>query len=222
MKVLLLIHGKLRTGKDEMGLILTNMCHFHNQPSRIVKFADALKADCEKHLAPVLNLVTEVTEELIGNIPKDHPDYAYLTELANRIISSKDNWYDIKTGLTRLLLQTVGTEFARKANDDVWVNRMVESIQADTASHVFICTDMRFENECFLEEKFTKEARANMKFVRIKIIRGTNDDVGVAGHASEAGLPDEYFDYVIDNNGTLRDYHDSIRSIFHEVMRPIL
>lgn len=220
-KILFLIHGKLRTGKDEMGKVIENRFADLSVNTKTVKFADALKQDCETHLAPVLELVNSVVSSLIDAVPEYHPKRGELIELANKIVSTGENWYENKTLLTRLLLQTCGTEFARKANDDVWVDRMVKSVRDGTET-VYICTDMRFENECFIEEKFPIDERMNMAFIRIKVVRGTDSEVGVVGHASEAGLPDEYFDYIIYNDGTLEEYHQSVNAVVDTVLEGIV
>lgn len=73
----------------------------------------------------------------------------------------------------------------------------------------FIITDMRFPNEL--------EAVKSRKGITIRVNRGTVERTGKViirdEHPSETGLDNATFDYVIENNGTIKDLVDQIRII---------
>lgn len=98
----------------------------------------------------------------------------------------------------RWLLQTLGTDYARKRNPNIWIDKLFDSLP-DTNEAILI-TDARFHNEF--------EACKKHGFMLVKIqasdqvrqLRGADK----RAHASEVDM-DEYtdYDYIIDNNGSL-------------------
>lgn len=136
------------------------------------------------------------------------------------IITKPENWYENKTELTRLFLQKIGTEFCRATDNDVWVKRFVDSVckLGDLSVLKYItCSDLRFENEAYIEEFFTKEERKYIDIVRVKIIRGSAEVNGVIGHASESGLPDNMFDFIVENNYDLKVLEECANTIIDSI-----
>lgn len=95
----------------------------------------------------------------------------------------------------RLALQTLGTEWGRTLYDPIWAETATRTMQRSVGKDPrFVVTDVRFRNEVDI----LREAGA--KLVRLK--RGSQ----AFAHPSEAemaAMPDELFDFVIDNQTTL-------------------
>ena len=116
----------------------------------------------------------------------------------------------------RELTQLFGTEFGRNMIDpDIWVNVANTMYQgaknapeyAGTYQGIAI-SDVRFENEA-------KWIHDNGGVV-IKI---TRPGVGpVNGHVSDKGLSDEHIDYVIENDGTLDQFHEKVLNTVQAVI----
>jgi hypothetical protein len=109
----------------------------------------------------------------------------------------------------RKFLQWIGTEWARAISPNVWtdiVKRKIEAIPIDTT---IIVTDVRFPNEADM-------LRA-MGFTLVKIHRDMDKRQDVpanTGHASEVAMANYQWDMVIENNGSLDDFHDKLRHEF--------
>lgn len=100
----------------------------------------------------------------------------------------------------RAFLQRLGTEGIREIlGPDVWVNYMVEHLPLGPV----VIPDVRFINELEMPERY-----AGLHGVSVWV-----DRPGVVApntHISEATLRPEWFDYRINNNGTLVDLADSV------------
>lgn len=101
----------------------------------------------------------------------------------------------------RRMLQVLGTEVGRRMiGQNVWVDAVFKSL--DPAKK-YVFTDVRFENE--------HQAIDSRLGTLIKINR---PGVGpVNDHPSDAGLPDKWFDTIINNDGTLKDLHTKVRDV---------
>lgn len=97
----------------------------------------------------------------------------------------------------RFLLQTLGTEWGRDlVSSDIWVTicrRRIEAIQKH--GYGVSVADVRFVNEAV--------ALREMGGVIWRIRRPSAE--AVESHSSEAGLPDELVDEVLDNDGSVAD-----------------
>lgn len=127
--------------------------------------------------------------------------------------------YLVKT-TPRLLLQLIGTEAGRNIiHPNVWINSLFsdykgvnnwdylqeptkEEYERDSIYPNWIITDMRFENEL--------EAVKQRGGITIRVNRGEPKE---NEHASETGLDNATFDYVIDNNGTIEELVEKVRII---------
>ena len=97
----------------------------------------------------------------------------------------------------RKLMQTLGTEWGRNLiSETIWLDtaerRIVKALQE---GRMAVVTDVRFPNEAQLIHR--------LGGVVWKIERPGIESV--AAHVSEAGLPAELVDRVIDNSGTIAD-----------------
>ena len=105
----------------------------------------------------------------------------------------------------REMAQTLGTEWGREhVSDTLWVDlaKSIISTLEEQGCPLVIIPDVRFENEAKMLQEYDNG-------YLIKIERDV-DAVGIDGHASEAGIGDEYIDAVITNDASLEEYHEAI------------
>ena len=122
----------------------------------------------------------------------------------------------------RLLLQTIGTDIVRAINPNIWINSLFQyytisdlalakmrrkgftPISSFLALPNWIITDVRFPNEV----KAIKEKDG----IIIRINRETDY---ISNHSSEIALDDyEDFDYVIENDTTIAELKEKVKSIW--------
>jgi hypothetical protein len=111
----------------------------------------------------------------------------------------KDRWF----------LQTVGTEWARSKNPNVWIDLLIKKVNDVESSTNIYNSDVRFKNEF--------DALKKNGFILIKLKRNVVEiDNGSVGHISEVELdsiPDSNWDYVIDNNDGIEELYRKLDSI---------
>lgn len=111
----------------------------------------------------------------------------------------------------RYLAQTLGTEWGRKlVHDDLWVKLTEQRLRLwhvwGKLGQVIVIPDVRFENEA----KWVREHGTLLHLVR----NGADGNVGIAGHASEAGIAPAAGDLKLENNGTLDDLYAALAALF--------
>jgi hypothetical protein len=111
----------------------------------------------------------------------------------------------------RYLAQTLGTEWGRNlVGGDVWVHacerRFRDAHVWGAPGKFLVVPDVRFANEA----AWVREHGTLLHVVR----RGADGNVGIPGHASEAGIPPVGGDILIENYGTLDELHASVAAIF--------
>jgi hypothetical protein len=108
-------------------------------------------------------------------------------------------WDEAKSiGDVRALLQRMGTEAGREIHgEDVWVDLAFRAL--DPEGH-YVFTDVRFPNEA---GKFIR--MSPFKSLLLKVNRPGVTSVNE--HVSDAGLPDDWFDTLVENDGTIEELH---------------
>jgi len=103
----------------------------------------------------------------------------------------------------RQLAQTLGTEWGRQQDSDLWLKLAMQKVDHYRKSMDFVLTDVRFENEA---------AAIRNRGGEIWHITGRQGVlVGCTGaHTSESGVMLHQNDKVIDNRGSMLDLEDSI------------
>lgn len=112
----------------------------------------------------------------------------------------------------RVAAQRLGTEWGRGLNENLWVLLLLRRVRA--SGHPIVCiSDVRFENEAAL-------IRSNGVLCHV---RGRDTTVvgDAAAHASEAGVDPGPGDYVIHNDGSLRDLGVLARNFKHNYVEPL-
>lgn len=131
----------------------------------------------------------------------------------------------------REALQTLGSEFGRSIHPDLWVNVMFRQTVPTLRNPAWfgwhwtpppasgearvVIHDVRFANEVTAIRRLWPCDKAHI----VKLVRERASVVvgGIAGHASEAGLPDDLFDLVCkvpEGLERLRHYYDAIWKTF--------
>jgi len=108
----------------------------------------------------------------------------------------------------RKFLQFIGTEWGREKDNDIWVKLCVEKSKKIEGN--IYNNDCRFENEL--------DALRDAGFTCIKINRSNSFKNrvgnGSLSHISEKGLDDDLFDYIVDNNSSIDEFHKKLEQIY--------
>jgi hypothetical protein len=193
--MLLGISGYAQAGKDT---IADRLCEVHGFER--VAFADLLRR-CAEALDPIVGLhitpAIEITHA--GDLTPQFidPDAAVITYTQALAIygyeESKSRFPEF-----RGILQRLGTDVGRKLLDDnIWVDATLASLQDGVD---YVITDARFTNEA--------QAIIDKGGLMVRVER---DGTGpVNDHPSETALDDWFFDYTIQNNGTIEELNDKV------------
>jgi hypothetical protein len=107
----------------------------------------------------------------------------------------------------RRLQQVFGTEVVRdNLGQDFWIDLAFKKIEEQKLEKVVI-TDIRFPNETLAIN------REMGLLIKIKSNRLQHNDK----HASEQDLPDYHFDRIVENNRSLEEYEETIKSVCKEL-----
>lgn len=179
MKTVILVSGKLQSGKNTFADLVKEYITDVVQES----YAGPLKNECKEVFSRLTDYLNSISDILDVNLH-----------------TTDDNWYENKTPLTRILLQTYGTDiFRNKVSESWWLDKLVERIKL-SQNKFFIITDVRYQNEI---DRFTSED-VNVFKIRVERTKDyfTEEDL----HGSETGL-DNYknWDYKIQNDGSIDD-----------------
>lgn len=175
MKALILISGKMQTGKDTVGNFIYECLPNHNYIPKLYALADDLKIMCQESFTKI-NTMYNLTVE---------------------------NWWDKKTTLTRAILQNVGTELVKgHIDEDFWAKRLGNKINKDYDICDFdvpIITDVRFVNEIECLQKWAYEW--NIPLYLIRVDGETDENEVITEHVSENDLDGwEGWSYIILND----------------------
>jgi hypothetical protein len=118
----------------------------------------------------------------------------------------KDSPHPALGGKTiRYALQTLGTEWGREMiSNSLWVDTLL----ARSASKNVVISDVRFLNEL-------SAIRDNGGII-IKVVR--DFEISESLHQSEEGIPDELVDYIIENTGSIDEYHINLHSVMSSIL----
>lgn len=216
--------GKINSGKNQYAEYLNDEFTARGLKVKQDLYAGDLKrfsVDDFKVLGKVLKEKVEAIKAQFGAFFDAKDGYSLglqqaITDSLDELTFVDDNFFEDKTDITRVLLQTYGTEIARKRFDDhFWIKTMAERINGDTENDVLIVTDARFPNEIEDIQAYINGWRV----VPIRINRDIPRDAIQQEHPSEVAL-DDYccFEYIIDNNGTLEDLKESSVRVTEDIL----
>jgi hypothetical protein len=93
----------------------------------------------------------------------------------------------------RLALQTLGTEWGRTLSKDVWVRLALREIEESDRT-LWVIPDVRFKNEM--------GAIREMEGGHVLRLTRGEQQYAHASEAEMAEIPDDFFDYLVNNKGT--------------------
>jgi len=134
------------------------------------------------------NYLVSKNEGVVLNFSDPVYDIMYYTQRVCGFSEIKD----------RDLLRLIGT-WARNKDADTWVNILINKILHINNKNIFV-SDVRFPNEY--------DALKKLGFLIVKIERSGNENL--RNHESETALEGYEWDFIIDNNGSLEDFHDKL------------
>lgn len=236
MNNLIGITGLKASGKDTVAIILAMI--YHNYENYVIKktIEDRLivysSYEIKKFAQPIKEFVANVLgvdaammedrefkettlgEEWAKHILYRQDDFGDLEvhdsfntyeELEKRYGNHKDGAgfyiYEKQYHTSRTLIQQIGTEVCRQIHPDFWVNSLFKDY---TSESKWIISDCRFDNEA--------EAIKSRGGIIIKVERDVDSQ---DSHVSEKGVSDKYVDIVIDNNGSMEDLVEEVKTILY-------
>jgi len=204
-----MLGGKIHSGKNLAAKIAKEWLESQGLKVDCEMLAKGVKDGCKRDFAVLASYLNELSQEArrSGN-----------DMLADLLHIKDENWYEDKTALTRILLQTYGTEIFRKnVAENWWTEQLVKRVKENKADVVLV-TDFRFPSEYHDLKKAFPETST------LRIWRGnkegfvdTNDSTQT--HDSETALDHFVFDYEIDNNGTIEELETRIKEIFSNCLK---
>lgn len=194
--VLLLISGKLQSGKNTLADLITAEAEKRGATVAQGLFARALKENCRDDFMLLSNFLSSERAKLLEAYPELPPETLSWMDV------QEHQWWDKKTGYTRTALQLYGTDiFRKRVSESYWVDKVREEAGASSAQ-LFIVTDTRYPNEVEL-----KDVGGDREVLTLRINRPSLTREGVEEqHTSETAL-DDYasWDFLVSNEGSMRD-----------------
>lgn len=180
------LSGYARAGKDEAAKALAELGYER------IAFADKLR-----DFLSALNPIVGVT---------DYGD----TNVRLKDVIDEHGWDGYKNSEwvseIRPLLQRLGTEAGREVLwDSIWIDAALHSLEEDGK---YVITDARFPNEA---DAIKSRGGRLWRIERLGNGPAVLPDGTV--HRSETSLNNWKFDETINNDGTLEEFHDKIRSL---------
>ena len=204
------ICGFIGSGKDTVADYLVNLHHFRRE-----SFANTLK---------------DAVSAVFG---WDRTMLEGRTKQAREWREQVDAWWAQRLGIPHLtprwILQNWGTEVCRKGfHDDIWIASLENKLRASTDD--IVISDCRFPNEIAAIKKaggrvvrVVRGAEPEWYQLAVSRNRGPNsnsswalsgrklEQLGI--HASETAWVGTKFDAVLDNNSTLEDLYQQVKSL---------
>jgi hypothetical protein len=214
MKKVIIISGKLRAGKDTLASFMMEEFSRNNQTLVHEFFAKRLKDGAKEDFKGLQTVVNGLVDDIIS-LPSLQ-DSADAIELLEEFKWNDDNYFDIKTPITRALLQIYGTEiFRERVNTNHWVDLVINAINKSDEEY-FVITDARFENEIYRIMENCPDSNVITIRVNRNIDRGNPADE----HQSEKGLDNyENWCYIVDNFSDLKYLNNRAIEIAQEIIK---
>lgn len=228
MKKVILVSGKLESGKNQFADYLKQAYEINNISIRQDLFARTLKNNCREDFKILIRDINEIAVNLKTQIT-EHQKYLLLTyprherfhtepfndvyAKINDLITTNEHFYEEKNTITRNLLQIYGTDiFRKRVHNNYWVELLINRIK-QSQEEVTIVTDVRFPNEIELLDNDPE-----LDIIAIRIERDMDRTKKINTHISETSL-DNYinWNYIVDNNETLEELWRALELIFEEL-----
>lgn len=118
----------------------------------------------------------------------------------------------------RMLLQWLGTEWGREhISETLWVDlwkAQVEEILEQNSRCIIVSDDVRFDNEAHM---ITSMGGKIIKLESAHATKRIDTTNGIVNHLSENGIDSKYISHVIKNDGSRKDFKDSLCAVYNNV-----
>lgn len=219
--MLLGISGKLRSGKDSTYLLLKDNEELLGLPVKRFAFADGVKEEVWEYIFKPLGLYSTFEEsvdekhraanrrlwQLWGTEVRRRLTPETLNEVAGEVCTAVNQFIpsplpvrgDYWTKGPLVWCRELLTPLVEQAKDSYWTEVLEYKLLAEDLANTFCTvTDVRFPNEA----QMIKDLGG---FV-VRIVRELPTDGLASQHPSETSLDSyEWWDWVLENNGTLED-----------------
>lgn len=186
------VSGKAQSGKDTVCKMIAYTIWYYKYSQRIEPFSIEHYNACNERYENLVDRIgwyqTSFARKLkqclsvilnIGHVSKFED---------NEFKKSNIDWLGMSV---RELLQKFGTAIRNEVCDDFWVKACLHEY---TNNENWIISDVRFKSEA-----------KGIKDLEGIIVRVNREGAGAGNHISEIDLDDYSFDYVINNDGSMKD-----------------
>jgi len=109
----------------------------------------------------------------------------------------------------RQLLIDLGTGVGRAVKETIWLDAFDHAFQRFQYKTIVVVTDVRFRNEFDHLKK--------LGFYQIRLLRDSHLKIDHASETNQDTIQDDEFDYVLHNNGTLKDLKNEVKKIVGQI-----
>lgn len=122
-----------------------------------------------------------------------------------------DAFKDGKPLTVRQLLIDLGTGVGRTVKETIWLEAFDHAFRTAQSKHknIVVVTDVRFRNEF---DHLKKKG-----FYQIRLLRDSHLKIDHASETNQDTIQDSEFDYVLHNNGTLKDLKSEVQKIIMQI-----
>lgn len=204
-KRIYLLSGKMGSGKNYVAELLKKKLLEQDKTVTVTMFASKLKQMASEVFEPIGNYLKDELDILKRNFNKEILLTPHVINFNDKLTLKKEQFFEDKTQLSRLLLQALGTDIIRTHVDDsFWVKATGDYIMTHKTTD-FIITDWRYENEFTELQRYLKENSLTSKYeiVLVNIQRQITrvSYIEAKLHDSENALNNfKKFDAVINND----------------------
>lgn len=230
MKHIILVSGHLQNGKNQFCDYFRELISNQNKTITTESFAKNLKEYCKedfKNVSIYLDGFVKSIKSMVNvlfdveRVPTNQPIIDAIENKLKDLIINDDNWYENKTELTRILIQTVGTNIVRNRVDvNFWVNDLIKRLTT-IDKDIILISDVRFESEMEAVYNFQFSKPDEYKVITVRVDRDIDKNGLINIHESEKNLDNyECWDYIVYNTGTLEDLKDATKNIIDDIFIP--
>lgn len=208
-KTIVLISGKMRSGKDTIANILKDRLVSKNTNPVIMHFSDAMKF--------ILSKTLDIPYDNLNTLKNNNAEINIKGKLTD------DVTMNVYTNMRRIL-QMFGTDAMQEVfGKDIWESLMQRKIENDKEHNIFIIPDFRFKHEYFKNPYKNWYTTDLTNFITIRVNSALEDSERHENkHISENDLDDFSFDVEINNPKSVTGIPDSVYSKCSEVANEIL
>ena len=161
--------------------------------------------------------VAEILQQELINFYGDgvvHVLIIHYADLLKHILKSYFNWDGKKDERGREMLQKIGTNVVRKADENFWVDFVAKFLKIfDPIWDIAVIPDARFTNEIAVL------SAEGFNVFAIRVSRNENPSQLTSEqktHESETSLDNYKFDAQIDNDGTIEELREKVKQVVHD------